>query len=49
VGAHNALDVGDVPRMKIRTPVRWYSLSPALNLGVEDVKVREWRHCGERG
>ena len=39
----------DVPRMKIRTPVRWYSLSPALNLGLDDVKVRACRHCDERG
>ncbi len=39
----------DVPRMKIRTPVRWYSLSPVLNLGEEDVKARVCRHCEERG
>ena len=39
----------NVPRMKIRTPVRWYSLSPVLNLGLEDVKPRVSRHCDERG
>lgn len=37
----------DVPRIKIRTPVRWYSRSPSpLNRGDEDVKAR---HCDESG
>ena len=39
----------NIPRVSIRTPVRWYILSPAFSLAPDDENCLSCRHCDDRG